>query len=371
MAGPPPPPPGGPPMTPEYMAEDQRATVKGVMWVVSIVPAMIVALRIYVRVTMKRTFGWDDGVILVATACLLAYAAVCHVAANAGLGLHTAVVAMDNPDKLIDVSLLCHIGEVLAIMACTLGKTSFAITLMRIFVQRWLKVVLWFVIITMNIVNVLAAVFVFAQCKDPRNLWDKSIPSECWPIDVFTHFSLFVGAYSGAQDFVLALLPWIIIWGLQMKKKEKFGIALAMSMGIFAGASSIVKTIHLVALSETTDFAWELAPLLYWAGIEDGLAIFAASIPALRPLIRRFSGYSDPNVSTHPKIRLQRNYPLKSLSNNVSNMFPHPQGESHTTVYENTDDQSDKSILDQKEHNWQNSQNIKQTTAVDITYDQR
>lgn len=39
-------------------------------------------------------------------------------------------------------------------------------------------------------------------------------------------------AYSGAQDFVLALLPWTVIWGLQMKKKEKFGIALAMSMGI-------------------------------------------------------------------------------------------------------------------------------------------
>lgn len=51
----------------EYAAEDQRATVKGVMWVVSIVPTMIVALRIYVRVTMKKTFGWDDGVILIAT----------------------------------------------------------------------------------------------------------------------------------------------------------------------------------------------------------------------------------------------------------------------------------------------------------------
>lgn len=100
---------------------------------------------------------------------------------------------MEDPEKLIDVSLLCHIGESLAIIACTLGKTSFAITLMRIFFQKWMRAVLWFIIITMNIVNVLAALFVFLQCKDPRNLWDKSIPSECWPIHVFTHFSLFVG----------------------------------------------------------------------------------------------------------------------------------------------------------------------------------
>lgn len=38
--------------------------------------------------------------------------------------------------------------------------------------------------------------------------------------------------YSAAMDFVLALLPWQIIWNLQMKRKEKFGVAVAMSMGI-------------------------------------------------------------------------------------------------------------------------------------------
>jgi hypothetical protein len=38
--------------------------------------------------------------------------------------------------------------------------------------------------------------------------------------------------YSGIMDFILALLPWKVIWKLQMKRKEKFGVALAMSMGI-------------------------------------------------------------------------------------------------------------------------------------------
>ena len=39
-------------------------------------------------------------------------------------------------------------------------------------------------------------------------------------------------AYSGLQDFVLALIPWFVIMKLQMRKKEKFGIAIAMSLGI-------------------------------------------------------------------------------------------------------------------------------------------
>jgi len=38
--------------------------------------------------------------------------------------------------------------------------------------------------------------------------------------------------YSGIMDFVLALLPWKVIWKLQMKRKEKVGVALAMSMGV-------------------------------------------------------------------------------------------------------------------------------------------
>lgn len=34
------------------------------------------------------------------------------------------------------------------------------------------------------------------------------------------------------MDFFLALLPWKVIWKLQMKRKEKVGVALAMSMGV-------------------------------------------------------------------------------------------------------------------------------------------
>jgi len=34
------------------------------------------------------------------------------------------------------------------------------------------------------------------------------------------------------MDLLLALLPWKIVLGLQMKKKEKFGVAVAMSMSV-------------------------------------------------------------------------------------------------------------------------------------------
>jgi hypothetical protein len=34
------------------------------------------------------------------------------------------------------------------------------------------------------------------------------------------------------MDFSLALLPWKIVWKLQMRTAEKFGVCFAMSLGI-------------------------------------------------------------------------------------------------------------------------------------------
>jgi len=33
-------------------------------------------------------------------------------------------------------------------------------------------------------------------------------------------------------DFVLAFLPWPLVWSLQMQRREKIGVAVAMSMGV-------------------------------------------------------------------------------------------------------------------------------------------
>lgn len=120
-------------------------------------------------------------------------------AAQQGLGRHMTVVAMEDPQKLINIGLLAQVSQTLAIMACTLGKTSFAVTLLRIVTQRWIVWTLWFIIVTMNLVNVLAAIFVFVQCEDPRHLWNPAIPSKCWDTSVFTNFSLFVGGKFGSD----------------------------------------------------------------------------------------------------------------------------------------------------------------------------
>ncbi|PSR82639.1 hypothetical protein BD289DRAFT_392043 [Coniella lustricola] len=263
-------------------AQSTAEALKSIMGVIIAVPTLVVLLRCYTRLRVSKVFGLDDVIAIIATVVLIAYACVLLAAADRGLGRHMEYI--EEYGDLSDVSLFSQIAQSLAIIACTLGKTSFAITLMRIFVQAWALRILWFIIITMNLANFLCAIFVFVQCRDPRALWNFDIISTCWPTYVFTNYSLFVGSYSAAQDFILALLPCIIVIKLNMKMPEKLGIALSLSLGIFAGAAAVVKATYLVTLSDQSDRFYALPPLFMWAAAEDALAIVASSLPLLRAL---------------------------------------------------------------------------------------
>jgi hypothetical protein len=83
-----------------------------------------------------------------------------------------------------------------------------------------------------------------------------------------------MGSWSATMDFVLAILrkpwcllgviniltsssAWHIIMGLNMRRKDKITIASGLSLGIFAGACSIVRTIELQSLSSMENYVYE------------------------------------------------------------------------------------------------------------------
>lgn len=86
------------------------------------------------------------------------------------------------------------------------------------------------------------------------------------------------------MDLCLAILPWTIIRRLSLNRKERLGVLIAMSMGVFAGLTSIAKTATLGAISNPDTIA--TITLMTLATAEISLSIIAASIPALRVLIK-------------------------------------------------------------------------------------
>ncbi|KAL2131951.1 hypothetical protein VTI74DRAFT_4406 [Chaetomium olivicolor] len=85
------------------------------------------------------------------------------------------------------------------------------------------------------------------------------------------------------MDIVLAVLPWKFLWVLQVKRKEKIGVIMAMRFGLIAGAMAIAKSTELPTVV-SADFAETLA-LWYWGNAKIFLSIIAASVPMLRVLV--------------------------------------------------------------------------------------
>ena len=102
---------------------------------------------------------------------------------------------------------------------------------------------IWYLIISINIVMVLCAIFRFMQCRNPAYGWNKTIVTEYWPVEIFANYAVFSGAYSGLCDFVFgkspqsmlnvaisdrhpAIYPWVVLRQLSMRKREKAAVGL-------------------------------------------------------------------------------------------------------------------------------------------------
>lgn len=144
-------------------------------------------------------------------------------------------------DKLPALLLPTSIAGTLTVTATAWSKTSFGITLLHI-TSGWYNKMTWFCIISMNFIMAVAAVMFWISCKPVEKTWNSSIEGTCWEPHVTVIYHLFAGGYSALVDFTFAALPWKFLWSLQMRRKEKLGVMLAMSMGIFAGATAVVKT---------------------------------------------------------------------------------------------------------------------------------
>ncbi|KAL1858354.1 hypothetical protein VTK73DRAFT_7841 [Phialemonium thermophilum] len=275
-------------------------------WVLIVLSAVFVLARILCKYRAGRGLWWDDHVLIISWFTFLASAATITWSVPHGLGKHIAVVP---PELLGPLGLVGNVTGSLSILAAAWSKTSFGLTLLRLMRRRhqhqrnsidgagaagvgfrdtlasfaFERALLIVLLVSVNVAMGLNALFVWVRCRPVAKTWDFGRQGSCWAPEVYPTYGMFAAGYSAAADFLLALLPWRIIWSLQMKAKEKFGVAIAMSMGIFAGATSVVKTMAIPALS-SGDFTYHLTDLVIWGAAESAVTIIAASIPVLRTL---------------------------------------------------------------------------------------
>ncbi|KAE9366583.1 hypothetical protein N431DRAFT_495054 [Stipitochalara longipes BDJ] len=257
-----------PPLSPQQLAlvphNNAGPNLLIVSWSLAALATIFLGLRIYCKFISHRSLYWDDWVLIAAWVVLVIDDALAtYLVMGLGFGKHSWDLSSTfNVDKF---ALVSATRATFTIAAISWTKTAFAITLLRL-TEGWTRRFIWFVIISTNIALGLSGLLFWVQCTPVVKSWKPSTPGKCLSQSFLIEYAIFGGAYSAAMDFTLALLPWKVIWPLQLKRVEKVGIAVAMSMGVLILVNAV--------------------DLVMWDITEASVTMIAACIPVLRVLLR-------------------------------------------------------------------------------------
>ncbi|KAK4033041.1 hypothetical protein C8A01DRAFT_40508 [Parachaetomium inaequale] len=263
-----------------------------VMWMVTVVAAVFVALRAYTRILVVQSYGIDDHVYNFAFALLVCYTATTTVAAHYGFGQNMADII--DVEDLVKAILFEAIGQTFAVVGMAVAKWSLGLFLLRLVTKAWHKVAIWVTMGSLMAASISVCFVFWLQCTPPAYLYDRRIPGGYCHINT-TPVSFTLCILCVLADFFFALFPWLFLWNLQMNQREKMIIALSLSLGLFAGACGIKRTVEVPSLS-SANYLNDTVGLIVWSAAEIAVTMICIGIPICRPLYKhwldRLLGYA-------------------------------------------------------------------------------
>ena len=112
-----------------------------------------------------------------------------------GIGLHYEDMNLRDMPKMAWIS---YGAGFCATLATIWSKTSFGITLLRLS-NGWVKWLVWFIIITTNIVHGFSAAMMWVQCWPVAKLWTYNMEGTCWPTSLVENYQTFSNGTSSGS----------------------------------------------------------------------------------------------------------------------------------------------------------------------------
>ncbi|KAJ0414024.1 hypothetical protein BJY00DRAFT_321388 [Aspergillus carlsbadensis] len=257
--------------------------------VFSVLSLIAVALRCFVRLRLVRAFGRDDSLMLLAMSLNILFA-VCGITGSFnGLGQKTEELMHDIPS--IEKALFWWwLGQASYVWVVTVAKISIALALLRLTISRAHQYILWGVIGVSTVVGLAFWFTLTLQCRPVSYFWQRfRIEGSCISVDYLLALAYLYSATAVVCDFMLALLPILLVSRLQMDFRTKAALAAILGMGCVASTAVIVRIPYL-RYYEDDDFLYATTPISIWSNVEAGLGITAGSLVTVRPLFRFFRG---------------------------------------------------------------------------------
>jgi hypothetical protein len=283
-----------PALTPEQQAESNFPRILAISSVFNVAAITSIVVRLYTRIVIVKSASRDDLVMVLAGLGALGGLICFALQGEHGLGRHFQAIAPDDFSELLKLNFVQSV--VSHIVALGLLKISLSLSLLRLSRSRWYTWSLWALIVFVTCYTVMACFTLFFHCDRIEGNWSPSPEIKCYSIELFIEFGVTNTAFNIATDIASATLPIPIIWGLKMKRRTRIYLVGILSLGYLAVAAGVVKAVHQLNFSGfgvEMDLQFE-QQVQVWGFLQLNLAIIAACVPTLKPLL----GHTLQNSST-------------------------------------------------------------------------
>lgn len=167
-------------------------------------------------------------------------------------------------------------------------KISLGFFFLRIIIEPWQRVVIYICMAISTIYGFVYFGIVTFGCGDPANFLLRTVQHKCISIpDVIIPASYVHTALNAATDWVMAMLPIVTIWKLNMPRITKFWAYLLLALGAAGSIVSLIRFGYVEGLRPGKHFFKQSAKFALYSTIEPGLGITAVSFATLRPLFKK------------------------------------------------------------------------------------
>ncbi|KIW20771.1 hypothetical protein PV08_01349 [Exophiala spinifera] len=231
---------------------------------------LCVGLRTVTRIPPFRVpFGWDDGLILVATACALYISLDNFVMTHHGFARDNYTIP---PHEIETILKLFYTAEIIYCISVAMTKLSILAFYLRIFTEKKFKRATYILmgVVSATLLAVLPAnIFQCTPISFMWTGWTGETKGHCINILSLTKVACTINIL---QDIAVILLPIPFLLRLSLSRKKKVQIVSMFSVGLFVTIASIIR--DFVAAS-------------YMSVLEADVGVICACMPALKLLLRR------------------------------------------------------------------------------------
>nr|POE87139.1 hypothetical protein CFP56_76004 [Quercus suber] len=250
------------------------------VWVGCGIATAVVATRLYTRLVLVKTAGWDDLFIALSYVFAVGLYAGTAVLIAHGYGRHLIYLDMADVIVLLKWNVAVNIMGFTSLM---LSRTSIGLFLLRLVYPIQKLAIPVYVVLAINTLQaVCLIVWTGLRCVPLKKEWEPSAAGFCINGNRFTIVDRTFACLNVLVDLSFAIYPVFILKRLQVKLRVRLAVYLLLSCGLLAAVASIGR----VVASDLTveDITYDLIPLTYWAISEVTGVLILGSLPAFHSL---------------------------------------------------------------------------------------